>query len=220
MRELPARLSRRGNDRGMTLVELLVAMVVLSIALAMVYGAVILVMRMINESQQSSEAVSEARLALMTIDRQVRSGNVLFSPENEPGPDNTCTAVTGDNSGTCMRVYTQANGNQKCVQWQVTDDGTGAGTSVLRMRSWETTWETTGGVTDWGIAARGLVVGTPAAPFKLQGALTPYDERLLQVDIGVRDARSGQTIPLTSSLSGRNTSYGYGDGICTPVPPE
>lgn len=203
----------------MTLVELLVAMVVLSLALAMVFGAVILTMRMMNESQQSSEAVSEARLALMTIDRQVRSGNVLFSPENEPNPGhNTCTATAGSNSGTCMRVFTQANGSQKCVQWQVTPDPSTPGTSILRMRSWAPSL--TPVATTWAVAARGLVVETPPAPFKLQGALTPYDERLLQVDIGVRDARTGKTIPLTASLSGRNTSYGYDSGICTPVPDE
>lgn len=215
---MPKRLRRPRCDSGMTLVEMLVAMLVFSVAVTLVYGAVIFTMRTMNESQQSSDAVTEARLALATIDRQVRSGNVLYSPEKEPGlyPAGGCSSVPGTNSGTCMRIFTQSNGDQKCVQWQVLDDGTGKGTADLRVRSWETTYPA-GDATDWSVAARGLVLGTDQ-PFTLLGADSPYDERLLRVQIDVRDERTDGTSSIVSSLAGRNTSYGYDTGQCEPVP--
>jgi hypothetical protein len=33
------------------------------------------------------------------------------------------------------------------------------------------------------------------------------------------DKRRGTSVVITSSLSGRNTSYGYSSAQCTPVPP-
>lgn len=207
----------RSRDDGMTLVEMLVSMLVFSLAITLVYGAVIFTMRTMNESQQSSDAVTEARLALATIDRQVRSGNVLYSPEKEPGLYSGCSAVAGTNSGTCMRIYTQSNGDQKCVQWQVIDEDAD-GLSELRVRSWGTA-DPNGTVTDWAVAARGLVLDG-VQPFTLLGAASPYDERLLRVEINVRDERTDGSSTIASSLAGRNTSYGYDTGRCEPVPQD
>ncbi len=110
----------------MTLIEMLVSMVVLSIALSVAFGAVILVMQKSNDAQKSADAASTLQLALEQIDRQVRSGNVLFSPADESTWVASCQTL-GTNAGTCMRIFTQSNGDQKCVQWQVVDDGSGTG---------------------------------------------------------------------------------------------
>jgi prepilin-type N-terminal cleavage/methylation domain-containing protein len=203
------------DDRGFTMVELLVSMIIFSICIAMVSGALILVMRKYDDVQQSADAESTLRLAMAQIDRQVRSGNVLYTPAGE-----TTTGCTGDattNSGTCMRIYTQANGVQKCVQWQVIDDPAQPGSKLLRSRSWDPAWTTTGDVSGWGIVARGLRLDS-TNPFRLEGASTPYKERLLDVRLLAFDARTGKTVAVTSSFSGRNTSYGYSGTDCTPVP--
>lgn len=217
---------RRGSDEGMTLTELLVAMMVFAIASVLVFNAVILIMRTMNEVQESSEAVSEARLALMTIDRQVRSGNVLFSPADEPTnfADGGCVANGTLKSGTCMRIFTQANGAEKCVQWQLLPEADDPTSYQLRMRSWGSGYPTSGTVSGWSVAARDLVLdqetdGSPIYPFRLRGAESEYDERLLQVELDIRDARTGKLIELNSSLAGRNTSYGFDAGQCLPVPP-
>ncbi len=211
-----ARVARAG-DRGLTLVELMVSMVVLSIALSVAFGAVILVMQKSNDAQKSADAASTLQIALAQIDRQVRSGNVLFSPADEPTWVASCQTL-GPNAGTCMRIFTQSNGNQKCVQWQVADDGSGNGTYVLRTRSWELDWQTGGTVGAWGTIARDLVLDGDA-PFTLMGADTPYDERMLRVHLAVQDERRDVPVSIDSSLTGRNTSYGYDSGQCTPVPP-
>jgi len=203
------------RDAGMTLAELLVSMMVFSIAMAMIMTAVLAVMRVTKEATGASDAVFSTRQALATIDRQVRSGNVLFSPADEVAFVSTCQDM-GTNKGSCMRIFTQSNGNEKCVQWQMAPDG--SGTFQLQMRSWETTWQTGGTVTDWGVVARGLTMAT--APFELDvGAGNIYGERLLKVHLVARNAQNGHDVTVDASISGRNTSYGYTGSQCTPVPP-
>lgn len=201
----------------MTLAELLVSMIIFSIAMAMIMTAVIAVMRVTKEAEGASDAVFQTRQALATIDRQVRSGNVLFSPADEVNYISTCQDM-GTNKGSCMRIFTQSNGDEKCVQWQMLKDAPGSSTYQLQMRSWETTWQTGGSVTDWGVVARGLTMSS--APFELDvGTNSIYGERLLKVHLVARNADTGRDVAVDASISGRNTSYGYTGSQCTPVPP-
>lgn len=217
MRRFARRRPRRPvGDDGLTLVELLVTMIVFSIAIVMVYSALLLVQEKVQDVETASEVTSQARHALAQIDRQVRSGNVLLSPADEPAQLPSCTS-SASNSGTCMRVYTQANGTQRCVQWQLLADPAAPGTAHLRSRSWQTDWQVTGVVSGWSTVARGLDLID--APFVLEGASTPYNRRLLNVRLEATDVRRGDPVILTSSLSGRNTNYGYDTGLCDPVPP-
>ncbi|WP_225754484.1 type II secretion system protein [Actinotalea sp. Marseille-Q4924] len=205
----------------MTLTELLVSMIVFSIAIGMVYSAVILTMQWSRETQQAADAVTELRQGLAQIDRQVRSGNVLFSPEDEDAWLTTCQdGGVGSNAGTCMRIFTQSNGDQKCVQWQIGPDPADATKRVLQTRSWETNWQTGGSVSAWNVVARDInfVMGTTPMPFTLEGASTPYKERMLRVHLEVMDERQNLPVEIDSSLTGRNTSYGYDSGQCEPVP--
>ena len=207
-----------GRDAGMTLIELMVAMVVFSISIAIAFSAVIVVVQKSNDAQQSANAEAELRLALAQIDRQVRSGNVLFSPAAETTDGCQTVGPATDQAGTCMRIFTQSNGDEKCVQWQLYADTTDPGSFQLRSRSWQTDWATTGQVSDWGVVARGLHLGTKA-PFTLLGATTVYNERMLQVHLEVTDERRDTPVSIDSSLTGRNTSYGYDTDQCFPVPP-
>lgn len=204
--------NRRGqarDDSGMTLTELLVAMIIFGVAMSMILTSVLLVVRTQEEVLQSANAVTTLRQSLATIDRQVRSGNVLFNPGAETVPS-SCTGDVAARSGTCMRIYTQSDGAFTCVQWQVVD--LGAGESYLRSRS----WPPGGTSSEWSIVARGLSVA--GDPFELTGALTPYSERLVKVNLLAHDDRTGKDIAVDSSLTGRNTTYGFDAGQCTPVP--
>ena len=209
---------RRLQDSGFTLVETLVAMIVFGIAIGMVYTALLKVQRYTSDVQGSADANFELRQAVAVIDRQVRSGNVLYSPANETSPS-SCTA-TGTDAGTCMRVYTQANGAQRCVQWQLLPDPARPGTQKLRSRSWSTTWQTDGQYTDWQTDARNLVAAPSQPPFTLQGAVNAYSKRYLVVRFEAKDPRRGnRPAVITDSLAGRNTNYGYDSGLCNPAPP-
>ena len=191
--------SKERSDAGTTLVELIISMTIFSLALAMVYGVLITVQRQTKDATSRADSVGNARLALQQIDRQVRSGNVLYNPASETLP-------------LSMRVYTQANGDQRCVQWQVWN-------GKLRTRSWSTTWQTDGLVSDWGVVARDVVNTTATPPFALQGGTTAYGSRLVDITLQVKSPTAGgRPINVTSSLSGRNTAYGYDPGVCSPVP--
>ena len=211
------RNERRGDD-GFTLTEMLVAMMVFAVAIALVTTAMVKVQKYTANVQGSADANFQLRQAVAVIDRQVRSGNVLYSPANETSPS-TCTA-SGTSAGTCMRVYTQANGAQRCVQWQVVADPASPGTQKLRSRSWSPDWQTDNSFTGWHTDARNLV-GTPSqAPFTLQGAVNAYSQRYLVVRFEAKDPRRGNApAVITDSLAGRNTNYGYDSGLCNPAPP-
>ena len=217
---------RRKGDDGFSLIELLVSMIVFGIAISMIYSIVVMVQTKTSKVESSAEAVSQLRAGLADIDRQVRSGNVLYAPGNEAiGVDRTndCTVFMGDtNSGSCMRIFTQADGIAMCVQWQLLADGTRPGTSVLRTRDWKPKWETNplAPVSGWRVVARGLATNASKGAFTLAGG-GAYGARLLDVHLEAVDPRRvGRPIVITSSLAGRNTNYGYDAGQCTPVPPS
>ena len=217
MREaIRRRLRHTTPDSGTTLTELLVAMIVFGIAMAMIMTAAIAVQKVTKDSEAAADAVFQTRQALATIDKQVRSGNVLFSPADEVTYVSSCEDL-GSNQGSCMRIYTQANGSQKCVQWQVFPDGS---TYVLRVRSWTPDWQTVGGVSAWSVAARGLAQPTStSAPFTLDtDPAGKYGQRLLRVHLVAVNAKSGKDVALDASISGRNTTYGYTGNECVPVP--
>lgn len=220
----------RGDDRGVTLTELLVSMTVFSMAVALAFSAVITVVRHGSDARRSAEAQAELRVALAQIDRQVRSGNVLFSPAEEPTWVGDCEAV-GAFAGTCMRIFTQSNGDHQCVQWQLVADPestTSPPTYLLRTRSWSTDWASGGSYGAWGVVARGLnyEAGVTEPPFTLSAALdvgtpiTAYGERMLVIHLESLDTRRNEPIEIDSSITGRNTSYGYNAGQCEPVPPS
>jgi len=219
MHKLRARLglAREDEQGGFTLIELLITMIVFGLAMGLVTKAVTRVEKFANNAQGSADANGEVRLALDDIDRQVRSGNVLYSPANETVPS-SCTS-SGTDAGTCMRVYTQANGVQRCVQWQVLADPAKPTTSIIRSRSWSPTWQTDGIYTAWVTKARGLLLTPSTAPFTLQGAVTSSSSRYLSVRFEAKDPRRPGAVVLTSALAGRNTNYGFDAGLCSPVPP-
>lgn len=198
--------SRARDDRGLTLIELLVSMIVFSIVIAAAYSGLLLILKQTKDTAGRADAVADARLAIAQLDRQIRSGNVLYDPSNE--------AALGYPMS--MRVFTQTNAQEKCVQWQI------AG-GALRMRSWETTWQTGGTVSGWQTIARSIDNTTSSAdvPFKLSGDTTPYSARVINVHLVLKSVDSqGRRMTVDTAISGRNTVYGYDAGVCSPIPPS
>ena len=200
------RLRRTEGDRGLTLTELLVSMAIFSTLVGFVYGVLITVQRQSADVQARQESVGSARLAIEQMDRQIRSGNVLYDPNDTTDPGYLPMS---------MRIYTQANGDEKCVQWQVLN-------GRLRSRSWSTTWQTDANVSSWANIANDVVNTTADATsaFSLPTGTTAFGKRLININLRVKNqADKGGEQVIQTSLSGRNTQYGYDAGICSPVPP-
>ncbi|WP_448629393.1 PulJ/GspJ family protein [Cellulomonas soli] len=169
-----SRTTQAGDDAGYTLTELLVAMGVFSVVIALATSGLISLLTTTRGATDRADAQAEIRLGLADIGKQMRSGNVLFSPKDEPGYVPSCqSAADGSDTGTCMRIYTQTFGIPRCVQWQVLQVEPGGGGAELRTRSWSIDWQTTGDVSDWRTVARGLSLDAAHLPFTLQGAATP-----------------------------------------------
>ena len=183
------------------MVEVTVTLAILSVVMVMVLSVLDVVQRGVVKAESRSRSVDEARLAAQQIDRQIRSGNVLYSPEN---------------GGMALRVYTQANGAQKCVQWRL------AGRH-LEWRSWTTTWSTDGNVSPWKLAAEEVANATvvPAVPlFTLDTSQVEFGQRVMRVAIVANDdERAGRPVRVDLSVTGRNTQYGYSGSVCNDVPP-
>lgn len=195
---------RLTGDQGSSLIELLVVMVIFSGLMGLVYGVLGQVQAQTASTQRRADSVDQARMALAQMDRQIRSGNVLY----DPAAESALLPLS-------MRVYTQANGEQRCVQWQVQQPQ-----AVLRTRSWSSNGISYSNLSPWQIVARGVVNDSTQKPFQLDpGAL--YGSRLLNIRLLVQTPRDGGRAPVEvqTSLSGRNTHYGYDPNSCNPLPP-
>jgi prepilin-type N-terminal cleavage/methylation domain-containing protein len=214
------RLSRQD---GFTLVELLVAMSLMAIVMAVFGTTLASVQRTAMQEDRLGQSNDQARLALEQIDREMRSGNVLYSPAVENGSGaGALTSCTGCLPYYTMRIYTQTNADSRssgygngylCVMWQVDTQ------EQLKVRTWPP--EQPEEASSWRIVATGVVnrtLGTRAFtldPDPLKG------NRTLNVTLAVNSDYGddpGSTLTLHGAYTGRNTSYGYPVSVCQDAP--
>lgn len=195
------------SDAGMTLPEVLVSMLLL--------GVVAIVFLSVMGSMQTSVARNaewslnndQARLAVESIDRHMRSGNMLYAP-------------AGD--GSSIVIWTQSNANdvalgQRCMQWRVIG-------RELQTRWWKPQPTVSQDPTAWRTVAEGVVnydVSPTVPVFSIDP--DPYKgNRMVDVVLLVNneyEAHPNQTVRIQMGATGRNTSYGYLTGRCSPTPP-
>ncbi len=196
----------------MTLAELLVTMMLLGIVVSTILAVLFSVQSAVGKQSDRSLSNDQVRLAVEDIDRQVRSGNLLYSPTN---------------GGMNVIVYTQANGNaqnpiSRCVQWKITSQ-------QLQSRYWPTSWRDDPDVlvSPWRIVADHIVnqappanPGTPVPAFALDTSQSNFGNRILKIVIlANQNANSGSTVEIDDSITARDTQYGFPSSVCSDVPP-
>jgi len=202
----------------MTLVELTVSMSMLTIVSVIFLTALASVQRGVERQTDRTTTNDQIRLALQQLDHEIRSGNLLYDPQNEtPDPSND---VVPNQS---LRIYTQANadirnpGNQ-CVQWRITSNG------ELQSRRWATNWRDDPAtlVTNFRVVADDVVNRDPTVNVKAF-SLDPDPAkggRTMVVSLVVNsNSKSGQNVKIQQSITGRNTEYGYPSSVCADIPP-
>jgi len=191
---------RSPREEGYSLIELLVVMAIFGGLMSIVLTVLITVQKQARDNLGRSEQVGQAKLGLMQIDRQVRSGNVVIDPA-QPGE-----------LPRSLRVYTQTDGVRRCVQWQVID-------KTLRYRSWD---PGVGGVVEgWRVVARTLLADAqqPATNFQRVTAAGGSQAQSVRIRLFLQAKESGgKPVEVTTILSGRNTIYGYPADVCLPIP--
>jgi type II secretory pathway pseudopilin PulG len=193
----------------MTLVELLVAMGILSIVMLVVTTTLSSIQRAVVEEDVRGRLNDDARLALQSIDRLVRSGNILYDPVDESGNDPFDGAATGY----MFRIYTQAEQrtgqDARCAIWLINDE------QQLLYRTWPIMAPED--ASEWTIVADGIVnreLDEPAFTLDSTG-------RTLSVEFQVNpdvERRPNATQVVEASLTGRNTSFGYPVQLCATLP--
>jgi len=202
----------------------MVAISLLSVVLSIFFGLLVSVQRgLVNETDRS-QSNDQARLAVEELDREIRSGNVLYNPAlgdacQPPTPPAVAPADCSDTDvshgiypGMSLLVYTQANATtrgglagDRCVQWRIQS-------GQLQRRAWALGSAPTA---NWRIVADHLVNQTGASSaFSVDSA-----KRTVTVVLLVNEnAQHGKTVRVDTSVDGRNTVNQY-PNVCDPVPP-
>jgi prepilin-type N-terminal cleavage/methylation domain-containing protein len=206
----------RRDERGVTLAELLIAMAILSIVMV-IFGSVLASVQTAVVRQGSlSQTIDDAHLALQQLDHEMRSGNVLYDPalENGSGPG-AVTSCTGCLPGYTLRVYTQTNSLFKCVLWKIDTN------QNLMTREWPPL--DTDSARPWRVVASGIVNRSLSEPAWTLDADALKGGRTLNVAYAANNDLThlpNQTVRVQSSLTGRNTSYGYPANVCQTTPDD
>jgi hypothetical protein len=154
----------------------------------------------------------QARLALADLDRQVRSGNLLYDPDDETG---TVEPFDVAASGYMFRVYTQTKfhvtDEPRCALWLIDDQ------QRLLYRYWPV--QEPDDASDWRVVAEHIVnreVGVPAFVLDTSGRTITAS---LQANTDIEHDPSATQL-FSESLTGRNTSFGYPNNVCADLPSD
>jgi type II secretory pathway pseudopilin PulG len=214
MRRLSSSQYRRAvrDERGITLVEVVIGTAILGIVMLVFTSTLASMQNAVVAEDVRGRLNDQARLALTDLDRQVRSGNLLYDPATEAG---SVEPFDVDAEGYMFRVYTQTKYREtddaRCAVWLIDDE------RRLLYRSWPILEPDE--ATDWRVVADGVVnrdTSTPA--FSLDPA-----GRTVTVQIEANadfDGDPNATQSFTASLTGRNTSFGYPSNVCEDLPSD
>jgi len=197
----------RTREEGFSLVEILVAMGVATVIMALVAMSLAVDLKTGNNSVAVNQDNQTANVALLQIQRQATAADIIFNPATEG-----VRAGAGVPAGFSLRILTVTKSGTTCEQWRVV-------TTHLELRSWPDLQPD--GVSQWRTIITGVVNSSTQPPFVL--ASTPkYDNRVLDVNLEVRSG--GPSVPstrVTTSFSATNAQFFTPKDIqfCTPPPP-
>lgn len=206
-----ARRAASKGERGTTLVETVVTMMILAIAAAIFLNSLASVQTAVGREDNRSTNNDQVRLALEELDREVRSGDLLYDPAAENSTrcgGYTCAPYYA------LRVYTQVNGatrtpSHQCVQWIIQND-------QLMRRAWQS--GASASFTGWRVVATGIV-NRSVSPAVHAFSIDPNSgSRTIDVTFVVNgrlgDPNSTSTT-MQTSISIRNAFTG---APCDPIP--
>lgn len=80
----PRRQRPRRNDRGMTLIELVVSMAVMGVVLTMVTGAIVAIYNATNKVDGVTASASQVAIAMSRLDGSIRYASAIGKPVTSP----------------------------------------------------------------------------------------------------------------------------------------
>ena len=207
------------REDGFTLVELLVSMSIFVVVLVIFLTTFTVVQTAVHREEDKSRNNDQARLAMEELDREIRSGNVLYDPATESAPR------------LMLRIYTQSNATTReprpgyvCRLWRID------GSQQLQTRFWPpgrpeaaSSWQTIAdGIVNEVVAGSQSCSAAGSCAFSLDTNPNTYD-RTVDIMLLVNDdyaQHPEDTVRIESSITGRNTSYGFPANVCSETPAE
>lgn len=188
------------REDGVSFPEIMVVVMLMTLAGAFFYTFLFSVQRSVSTQTQRSQNNEDARLALERLDREIRSGNVLYNPNAETDP------------GYTLRVYTQSHGVPRCVQWRIHDQ-------QLQRRTWQPNSPGTEAEHPWTALTGGVVNKERSVKAFVLDPESSKSGRTLIVDIvtGGNDGEA-EVAHIKASITGRNTTFGYPTTACDALP--
>jgi prepilin-type N-terminal cleavage/methylation domain-containing protein len=182
VRRILGRLRDRERDEGFTLMELLVAIGLLSILMAIVTTAIVSMFQAMRKQQGQADAIGQIRVVVDKLDKSVRYANAV----NTPGVGTTAGTLyvewrTGNLTGA-------TNYTQTCTQWKFDSS---AGT--LQSRTWNEGDSTS--ISAWFTQATGISNNGTTDVFSFPKDRT--DSTVLNPPINVTAAAQRQQLEVT-----------------------
>jgi type II secretory pathway pseudopilin PulG len=181
-----------GDQSGVTLVELVITASIMGLIAGIFVTVLASVQMGLHREQGRSATMDQGRLALESIDRDVRSGNILCSVPASPV-----------NFG--LSVYTQSNASTRWLQYRVSSE-------ALQKREYHSSaW------TSWRTVASGIQNTSTTPPFVIDTSAA-YGSRLVNVTLLVNTATQDATssdVKLATSIAIRNQSSSV---PCSAIP--
>jgi prepilin-type N-terminal cleavage/methylation domain-containing protein len=214
MRRAPNLRTRLQPEEGFTLVEMVVAMGILSLVLIVFFSTLSAIQGAVARQDNLSQTNDQARLALQELDREIRSANIIYDPATESYKPSGIAV-----SGFALRAYTQSNygtgrSTYVCALWQITTS------QALQVRTWPP--QQPSQATAWRTVAEGIVnsavpsAASPTPAFSLSSSgFTVSVTLLVNRDLLKRPT---QTETLQGAVTGRNISYGFPSSLCSATP--
>jgi Tfp pilus assembly protein PilW len=211
------------TERGVTLVELVVTLMILSFVLVVFLSTLVSIQNAATAQDKRSQNNDQGRLAIEALDREIRSANVIYDPSSE------------NPAYYRLRLYTQTNSTTRspspgylCSQWQITT------ANELQNRTWPALKPTL--ATAWRTVATGIAnrnISTPVQAFssdadaskggtgssaQSQTGKSRTVNIVLMVNQYLASAPTA-TVRLEVAVTARNAAYGFPTNVCSVDPP-
>lgn len=204
------------GDRGDTLIELMIVMIIFTIVLGIVTTAIVTMMQQVDKQSGIADNLGNARKAIETLDGQVRFANAITTPG---------TVASGDQYVEFRALATNvANQPEICTQWRYH-----VATQALQFRTWTVPTSGSAVPTAWLTSALSVspVSGVPIFSFSppppetapvlpAPGLNTPAPHQTLYVDFVATDGSPPQTTSSSVGLTAINSQL----NPVSPNPPN
>jgi type II secretory pathway pseudopilin PulG len=201
------------EEAGFTLVELMITMAMMVMVVVVFLSVFWNVNQGVATQRERSIANDQARLAIENLDREIRSGNVIYDPAVEDEPGYGFRIYSQSNAPTrSSSIYTNAQGFT-CVEWAINDD------EELVRRFWKPGTPTV--FADWRVLAENVVNKVPGIDQPAFTVDTVNAPRTVVITLMV-DTDTAETVSrpvrIQTSITGRNTTVGFPSTVCDPGP--